>query len=127
LEIERRISGSEKCRKQGERADPATPTLSLQLVVSIGFQSEGCNEQVLDAKRWLEMVKSMARIVLVTVVEEPWYSCPIPLDRLPHADLPAREVFEDLLYPDSDFSDMPQVAGPIQFASYTWTGMFTNV
>jgi hypothetical protein len=98
-----------------------------RLVVSIAFQEGGHAELARDAKCWLETAMSVARVMLVTVIEDPPYSCPIPFDELESAELPPFSVFMDSLYPDGPHQVMPPVVGPIQFSGRRWTGKMTHV
>jgi hypothetical protein len=101
--------------------------LTPRLIVCIGFQDDGNAELVRDAGLWLETAESVARVVLVTITEEPRYSCPVPFDELEKADLPPRSVFQDLLYPNGDWHVMPPVIDPVHFAGHDWTGKITHV
>jgi hypothetical protein len=101
--------------------------LTPRLVVSIAFQEGGHAELARDAKCWFETAESVARVVLVTVIEDPPYSCPIPFDELESADLPPFSVFMDQLYPEGPHHVMPPDAGPIQFTGRRWTGRMTHV
>jgi hypothetical protein len=103
------------------------PVLSPRLVISIGFQADGRDQLVRDAHLWLETWPTVARTVLVTIVEEPRYSCPISLDALEYADLPPRHVFENFLYPDGERKAILPVSGPVEFAGHRWTGRFAHV
>jgi hypothetical protein len=102
-------------------------TTTPRLVISIGFQAHGREQLVRDAQLWFETWPAVARAVLVTVVEEPQFSFPIPLDALEHADLPPLAALWDTLYPDGDLGDLQPVSGPIYFAGHRWTGKFAHV
>ncbi len=103
------------------------PVRTPRLVVCIGLQDDGHAELVRDVGMWLETMESVTRVVLVTIVEEPRYSCPIPFGALNNADLPPRDDFKDLLYPHGDHHVMPPLTGPINFAGHCWTGKITHV
>ncbi len=103
------------------------PVLTPRLVIFIGFQADGREQLVRDAKLWLETWHTVARAVVVAIIEEPHYSSPISLDVLEHADLPTRDAFEDFMYPKSEQELLWPVIDPIHFAGYRWTGKFSHV
>jgi hypothetical protein len=105
------------------RAQMLTP----RLVVLITFQKDGYAELARDAERWLETTESVARVVLVTVMEEPPYFCPIPFDEVEKAELPPPSVLEEILYPEGPHEAVPPDSGPIRFAGHCWTGKMTHV
>ncbi len=106
---------------------PVAPVLTPRFVISVSFQADGRAELVRDAQRWLESAASVAGIVLVTIIEEPRYVCPLTLDRLEKADLPPRDAFADLWCPYPDMGVMSPISDPIEFAGHRWTGKFTHV
>jgi hypothetical protein len=113
--------------KKGIANQPREPVLTPRLVISFGFQADGREQLVRDAKLWLETWPTVARAVVVTIVEEPQYSCPIPFEFLEHADLPTRDAFEDFLYPQGKRKLLQPVTGPIHFRGHRWTGTFSHV
>ncbi len=105
----------------------SAPVRSPRLVVCIGFQDDGHAELARDVGLWLKTAETVTCVVLVTIVEEPPYSCPILFGTLKNADLPPRDDFKDMLYPHGNHHLMPPVTGPIDFAGHRWAGTITHV
>jgi hypothetical protein len=66
--------------------------LETKMVVEVGF-SEEYNDLISDVKLWLEGMSSVSLCMLISIVEKPYYKCPVK-------DKMDEEKFEKLGFPD---------------------------
>ena len=112
-EFEGQYYGSSKIADLAVQITNADDQLETKLVVEIGFSGEYGN-LVEDVKLWLEGMRTVSMCVLVSLEEEPKYSCPVDSNM-------GEKKFRELRFPDNSLEVQPKhihLEGPFGPATY---------
>ena len=105
--------GSKKIADLAVQITNARDQFETKLVIEVGF-SEEYDDLIEDVKLWLEGMPTVSMCVLVSLEEEPKYSCPVDKNM-------DKEEFEKLGFPENPFEVEPEhihLEGPFGPATY---------